>query len=138
MAAETENERDRCGSVSPRSSASPVKSAVSCGRQRRRLHTTATNGQPPPALPPPPPPPPPRSPAVVAAPPVADEIRGGRPILRSKSDVGHRTPSLLSLLPVAAAAVDEEESPADGRQEYDPEQLENFFGHLGLDPEEYR
>lgn len=60
----------------------------------------------------------------------ADEFRG-RPILRSKSDVGHRAPNLLSLLPAAAETT---AAPADDN----PGQLENFFGHLGLDPEEYK
>lgn len=94
---------DDAGSVSPRSSASPVKSAVSQTRRR-----------PPPIL------------ARHQTPAVADEFRG-RPILRSKSDVGYRAPNLLSLVPSA-----------ENLQEYDAEQLENFFGHLGLDPEEYK
>jgi len=58
----------------------------------------------------------------------------GKPILRSKSDVGHRAPNLLSLLPAAAVTTVSE----DRRDHDDPEQLENFFGNLGLDPEEYK
>jgi hypothetical protein len=56
----------------------------------------------------------------------------GRPIMRSRSDVGRRAPNLLSLLPTVAAVQ------PDNRHEHDPEHLENFFGHLGLDPEEYK
>jgi len=122
---EEEND-DEGGGVSPRSSASPVKSTVSHGRWRLQTvgtaATSATGGHQP-------------SPPAVPLrrhqlPTATDEFRG-RPILRSKSDVGHRAPNLLSLLPVAVAK-------ADDRHEYDPDQLENFFGHLGLDPDEYK
>ncbi|KAE9527299.1 hypothetical protein AGLY_012997 [Aphis glycines] len=118
---EEEND-DEVGGVSPRSSASPVKSTVSHGRWRPQTAGAATGGQElsPPAVPL----------RRHQLPTTTDEFRG-RPILRSKSDVGHRAPNLLSLLP---AAVDK----PDDRHEYDPDQLENFFGHLGLDPEEYK
>ncbi|XP_025197016.1 uncharacterized protein LOC112595849 [Melanaphis sacchari] len=119
---EEEND-DNVGGVSPRSSASPVKSTVSHGRWRAQTAEAAIAGQEP------------SSPPAVPLrrhqlPTATDEFRG-RPILRSKSDVGHRAPNLLSLLPTAVAK-------ADDRHEYDPSQLENFFGHLGLDPEEYK
>lgn len=121
-------------------SVSPVKSTVSHGRGRGRRPqsgpTAACAGQQ--LLPPPPPPVAARRnhrnnnnvPAAAAA--GGDEFRG-RPILRSKSDVGHGAPnrplSLLSAGPLINAAAD---------VYYDPEQLEKFFGHLGLDPDEYR
>jgi hypothetical protein len=119
---EEEND-DEVGGVSPRSSASPVKSTVSHGRWRPHTAGAAIGGQEqsPPAVPL-------RRHQLPTT--ATDEFRG-RPILRSKSDVGHRAPNLLSLLPAAVAKVDD-------RHEYDPSQLENFFGHLGLDPEEYK
>ncbi|XP_026806374.1 uncharacterized protein LOC113549324 [Rhopalosiphum maidis] len=122
---EEEND-DEVGGVSPRSSASPVKSTVSHGRWRPHTAGAATAAigeqeQSPPAVPL-------RRHQLPTT--ATDEFRG-RPILRSKSDVGHRAPNLLSLLPAAVAKVDD-------RHEYDPNQLENFFGHLGLDPEEYK
>lgn len=121
---EEEND-DEGGGVSPRSSASPVKSTVSHGRWRLQTvgaATTATGGHQPF---------PPAVPLRRHQLPTATEEFRGRPILRSKSDVGHRAPNLLSLLPVAVTK-------ADDRHEYDPDQLEDFFGHLGLDPDEYK
>lgn len=122
-----EENHDEDGGVSPRSSVSPVKSTVSHGRWRPQtvgaVAVTAIGGHQPPS----PPAVPPRRHQLLTA---TDEFHG-RPILRSKSDVGHRAPNLLSLLPVAVAK-------ADDRHEYDPSQLETFFGHLGLDPEEYK
>ncbi|VVC24477.1 Centrosome-associated, FAM110, C-terminal domain [Cinara cedri] len=127
-------------------SVSPVKSTVSHGRGRRRRPqsgptTVACAGQQQQLPPPPPPPVAPRrnhrnSNNVPTA--GGDEFRG-RPILRSKSDVGHgvlnRPLSLLSAGPLttSAAAADEARDVY-----YDPEQLEKFFCHLGLDPDEYR
>lgn len=136
-----EEENDGCGNVSPRPSGSPVKSTASHGQRRPRAVTTACSVE---RIVLPPPPLPPKvavrrrqihgtmaTTSATAA--ETDEFRS-RPILRSKSDVGNRAPNLLSLLPATTAA---SAAMTDDRLEYSPEQLENFFGHLGLDPEEY-
>lgn len=133
-----EEEHIGCGNVSPRSSGSPVKSTASHGRRRPRAVTTACSSERI-VLPPPPPLPPKmalRRQQIVQTMVTATETDEfhGRPILRSKSDVGNRAPNLLSLLPATTTS---STAVADDRPECDPEQLENFFGHLGLDPEEY-
>ncbi|XP_050420776.1 uncharacterized protein LOC126833465 [Adelges cooleyi] len=120
---------------SAHSMASPTMSALSTPNRRPRSAGAVPTV---PLLPPPPLPPvddgcgwsterqqrqPPLPP-----PPHDEYSRTTRPILRSKSDVGYRAPNLLSLVPANAPGP---------QQPYDAEQLENFFGHLGLDPEEY-
>ncbi|XP_050543969.1 uncharacterized protein LOC126907018 [Daktulosphaira vitifoliae] len=121
-------EEENVDNLSPtRSSFSPAKSSLSTPNRRPRS-TGCTSSFP--LLPPPPHIPLTDESGSQQQPTATDQpnICKARPILRSKSDVGYRALNVLSLAPHVAST---------NQQFYDPEQLENFFGHLGLEPEEY-